>query len=70
MLGVRAGKFSLVWCGGGGEGWWSAHQVLLSFVLIKYHHRSDEEKFRERTSSICTVLSILKKLVAVIPPKL
>ena len=40
-----------------------------SLEFYMYHHRSDEEKFRQRTSSVCTVLSILKKLVAVIPPK-
>ena len=64
-LSIRAGKFSLVWWGGGGG---KDGGVLIKFYM--YHHRSDEEKFRERTSSVCTVLSILKKLVAVIPPKL
>ena len=41
--------------------------VLIKFYM--YHHRTDEEKFREGTSSVCTFLSILKKLAAVIPPK-
>ena len=61
-LSVRAGKFSLVWWWGGKDG-----GVLIKFYM--YHHRSDEENFRQRTSSVCTVLSTLKKLVAVIPPK-
>ena len=48
--------------GGGRDG-----GVLIKFYM--YHHRTDEEKFREGTSSVCTVLSILKKLAAVIAPK-
>lgn len=41
--------------------------MLIKFYM--YHHRGDEEKFRQRTSSVCTVLITLKQLVAVIPPK-
>ena len=41
--------------------------MLIKFYM--YHHRTDEEKFREGTSTVCTVLSILKKLATVFPPK-